>query len=91
MELLFNNGCAYFPYKQLKEQIDLAGKNIFFTEKEIQNSVKNKEGYYITGRVHESITKELFNLEDNPYIFVVSTNCKNKPMFCTINGYVVYY
>ena len=90
MEILFNNGFAYFPYEQVRKQIDLNGKNIFFTEIEIQDSVKNKEGYYITGRVHESITKELFNLEDNPYIYVVTTNC-NSPMFCTINGYVVYY
>ena len=90
MEILFNNGFARFPYEQLRKQINLNGNKTFFTEKDINNSVKDKEGYQITGRVHESLTKELFNSEDNPYIYVVSTNCFS-PMFCTINGNVVYH
>ena len=77
---------GYFPYKQ----IDLNGDKIFYTEKEIKDSVKGRDGYYVTGRVHESITKELLNLDNNPYIYVVTSNCE-KPIFCTLGGRIVYY
>ena len=90
MELLSNDGIGYFPYKQIEKQIELNGEKIFYTEKEIKESVKGKEGYHVTGRLHESITKELVNLNNNPYIYVVTTNC-NEPMFCTACGRVVYY
>ena len=89
MEIRFTNGRAYFPYNQLEKEINLNGKNTFYNTEDINNSVKGKEGYHITGRVHESITKDLFQSAEDPYIYVVSTNC-NKPMFCTINGNVVY-
>ena len=43
MELLFNDGIGYFPYKQIEKQIELNGEKIFYTEKEIKESVKGKE------------------------------------------------
>ena len=90
MEIKFINGRAYFPYNQLEKEIDLHGSKTFFNKEDIENSVKGKEGYYVTGRVDKILAENMFHSGKNPYIYAVSTNC-NKPMFCTINGNVVYY
>ena len=90
MEMLFTERYRLFSYKELQKEIQLNGGNVFYTDKEIKEGVKGKKGYHVIGRVHESITKELFDLEDNPYIYVITCNME-KPVFCSINGFAVYY
>ena len=90
MEMLFGNGRAYFKYKDLRKEIELNGKREFYAMEEIEEAVKGIFGYHIVGRVHQSKTKELFNIDEDPYIYVVSTEFEN-PIFCSVNGYLVYY
>ena len=90
MHLKFTNEKnTFFLYNQIEKEIELNGDKILNSILEVKNSVIGKFGYYVTGRLTETLVEEFFPIWKDFSIYAISTYF-GKPMFCTEFGNIVY-